>query len=299
MNLEEAHSLTRKFIRHGTEFTPQLTDDWTFSISPNRYDYDSICIDSRKLNVTIHISMTAQWFFDNYISKGKLKTIQDKIIGEYSFTKDNLIEKDVFNEATELALSVSGEAIENEDLLEDAIYIDDKGRKFVYLGDISYSLHSFYNGFEKSVSPKNKMRYIAFYDPSYEKTIIQKTKRIKFVKFVGFLSSKEKKTFTISLLNARHNSLFLRHNYNKIEYFIDIPKIINPFKNTSDLIFYNEKYGQLSVKNEKFIFEEIDFTTFLKDPLSNIDDFKIGSIEKIEAEYGLRFRKVFFFTSYS
>ena len=293
MTLNDATILTKSFTKNSIEYTPALSNDWVFSISWR----GNITLVSDLLNISVPLEMYPNYFFNNFIFNKKITFDGNKLIGEFAFSKYTIILKDEFEEAQRLVQDTF--PIDNSALSDYAIYIDDKGERFLYLGHFGYKQMN-----RLFISEKKDKKYIIRYPETelYNPTIIQKTSKRKFIEFVEFLSAEKKESLLRKILGT-YTSIFMRDAFNFVEIF---KKPLNRHTYTgfikSDTLFgFFEKYndiGLLGGAGTKIKFYKLDFDTFeetylrdmhsgLKPIISNYasvidDDFSFDNISDFE-----------------
>jgi len=301
MTLKEANNITKKFTKNGVEYIPALSDDWVYGFSCD----GSLYLSSEKLNINISLDLYASYFFPNYIFNHKLLIDGNKLIGEFSFSKYDLHLKDEFLQAQRIVSDLL--IIENNELREYGIYIDDKGERFIYLGDFGY--RTFQS--QSVVSHKKMKKYIISYPESgfgYNSKIIQKTTKRKFVEFVRFLNVKEIQEFKKSCL-PEFISVFIKDGFNSVAV---IEKEFNNYfnhcfiKNKGLFGFFEKNIGRGTNGSRRNVstFYELDFDsfkdTFLKDLHNGCDkpiyDYSINKVENFSIND--KFKKIQFFCDY-
>ena len=122
-----ARLITKKFIRGNVETYPLLASDWVFDKIDN-----SIFIISKTMNGCID-SISFSGYIEKYIYNESLTVIDNTLIGNYYYTSVGFVSDEDFYLAEDI-LEQYNIRIPKSELLENYIYLSDKGKKYIYLG---------------------------------------------------------------------------------------------------------------------------------------------------------------------
>jgi len=287
MTLKEAKNKTKAFTYAGDKITPQLADDWTFKVYTNYTNGDRIVVHSEKLNIRFIPNMDLEYFFNNYVFNGIISIDKNKFIGNMAFNKYTPIMEKEFLEAQEIVSENElVENIPNNELIEGAIYTDDLGDNYVYMGNMAYTIVS-----QEHTYKKPKKRYIYKYNDyvDYSKLPIIKTKKFKTLKKIMSLEEKNKFVKTIFNRAFSFGHIFIRTNGNTL---IELVEDVS-YLSSKTLIKFGDRYGfyqsQNYWENKPSEFIEIDIEAYKEDILNqkvdnliNIDNYKIQEIDDFD-----------------
>ena len=313
MELKEACDITKPFTLKGREFIPAISDDWEFSISPSYVAFDKIILKSEKLSIEITTSLDSYSFFNYLVSDGTVKISQNKLIGEYSFSKSFIYTKESFDEATDIIELNDLEVIPNNELIDYGVYLDKKGDKYLYLGHYKYTTFTTDNNLiqRSSFSPDKKyiLNVNSYVDHSSK--IIQKNSNQKFISFERILSSDE--------INELHKDLFEHLFYGvailskfggnelfTIKNRVSSSAIINGFSGNIYFCFINNVFGYLSRVHftGEQVFQKIDFDLLTNDikndslSSSTLNEYALGDSRIISFNENDVVDSIYFFLDY-
>ena len=307
MELTTALGITKSFNINTGEYTPTLSDDWTYSFF-NFSKSTTLELKSEKLNASLSIIIDLNHFFRKYIFTEIISISKNNLIGEFAVNKDELILKDEFLEAETVVAESFVSVIPNNELIENGLYLDDKGDQFLYLGNFEYkniiindAFHSSkyytpsgtdYNNLSFQNIMSNKKRWILKYNGSFSlgNGLIQKTSKRKFIKFIKILNLAEQKKAQEGIL-YHTGMFFIRSSGNKLNILEkkEVKKnyFSNGFYKQNDYFGY---YAHRSIegKNGRTFFI-LDFEKFKSDLISNklasFEDYLIERIDDFQFEF--------------